>query len=267
MLSSQNPGHRCWAAPFLFAVAVFCNAELGAAGEPLAFDDRAPGRTVRPIESLPEDRATIEFQPAEIDIGPAEVPTDTEFASGGEQTGERGEIPEPSLPAANSYDEILNRLSALEEAAANSAFETKPNDGWIDVSTEKWTVKLGGHVQLDYVNWADADPAITGPAAAPGTKDYFEFRRLRLVADGTGYGVFDFRLQMTLEPETVGETANVVSPGIKDAYLSMNEIPWLGRWRIGNFFVPFSLEQVTNDTNNIFMERSIPTQGIFAADR
>ena len=39
------------------------------------------------------------------------------------------------------------------------------------------------------------------------------------------------------------------------------------RWRIGNFFVPFSLEQVTNDTNNIFMERSIPTQGIFAADR
>ncbi len=30
---------------------------------------------------------------------------------------------------------------------------------------------------------------------------------------------------------------------------------------------PFSLEQVTNDTNNIFLERSIPTQGIFAADR
>jgi phosphate-selective porin OprO/OprP len=27
------------------------------------------------------------------------------------------------------------------------------------------------------------------------------------------------------------------------------------------------LEQVTNDTNNIFMERSIPTQGVFAADR
>jgi phosphate-selective porin OprO and OprP len=41
----------------------------------------------------------------------------------------------------------------------------------------------------------------------------------------------------------------------------------LGRLRIGNFFVPFSLEQVTNDTNNIFMERSIPTQGVFAADR
>jgi phosphate-selective porin OprO/OprP len=47
----------------------------------------------------------------------------------------------------------------------------------------------------------------------------------------------------------------------------MHDIPWLHRGRVGNFFVPFSLEQVTNDTNNIFLERSIPTQGVFAADR
>ncbi len=155
-------------------------------------------------------------------------------------------------------DSILDRLDKLEKGAI------KPKD-----DPNQWTVKLGGHVQTDYINWANADPAITGLAAAPGTKDYFEFRRLRLAADGKGYGVFDFRLQMTLEPETVGESPAgiVTSPDVKDAYLSMNEIPWLGRFRIGNFFVPFSLEQVTNDTNNIFMERSIPTQGIFAADR
>src|SRR4030095_3511908 len=73
---------------------------------------------------------------------------------------------------------------------------------------------------------------------------------------------------MTLEPETVGESGGIAtSPDVKDAYLSMNEIPFLGRFRIGNFFVPFSLEQVTNDTNNIFLERSIPTQGVFSADR
>lgn len=166
---------------------------------------------------------------------------------------------------------ILDRLEALEQdkakaaekAAAKKPDEKKADDGWVDLSSEKWTVKLGGHVQLDYINWANADPAIVG------AQDYWEFRRLRLVADGTGYGVFDFRLQMTLEPETVGESPAglVTSPDVKDAYLSMNDIPWLGRWRIGNFFVPFSLEQVTNDTNNIFLERSIPTQGIFAADR
>lgn len=143
--------------------------------------------------------------------------------------------------------------------------DKKPKDGAKDSAkdAQKWTVKLGGHVQMDYINWAQADPAI------PNTQDYFEFRRLRLVADGTGYGNCDFRLQMTLEPESQGESpiGQVTSPEVKDAYFSMNEIPLLGRMRVGNFFVPFSLEQVTNDTNNIFMERSIPTQGVFAADR
>lgn len=128
---------------------------------------------------------------------------------------------------------------------------------------EKWNVKLGGHVQMDYVLWANASESI------PNTNNYFNFRRLRLVADGTGYDVCDFRLQMTLEPEPFGEAvpeANL-TPQVKDAYFTMNQIPYLGRFRVGNFFVPYSLEQVTNDTNNIFLERSIPTQTVFAADR
>lgn len=129
--------------------------------------------------------------------------------------------------------------------------------------TEKWTVKLGGHVQMDYVLWANA------PDSIPNTNNYFNFRRLRLVADGTGYDTCDFRLQMTLEPEPFGDipAETNLTPQVKDAYFTMNEIPYLGRFRIGNFFVPYSLEQVTNDTNNIFLERSIPTQTVFAADR
>ena len=171
----------------------------------------------------------------------------------------------------SELDRLQERIDQLESAEKKRSEadrkkkedETKKAEGWQDMSTDNWNVKLGGHIQLDYVNWANADPNITG------TEDYFEFRRLRLVADGTGYGQLDFRLQMTLEPETVGTSApgTVTSPDVKDAYFSMNEIPGLGRVRIGNFFVPFSLEQVTNDTNNIFMERSIPSQGVFAVDR
>jgi phosphate-selective porin OprO and OprP len=132
---------------------------------------------------------------------------------------------------------------------------------WQDISDEKWNVKLGGHIQMDYVLWPNADPAIAN------ARNYFNYRRLRLVADGTGYGVFDFRLQMTLEPGQGTHENEFATPDVKDAYVTMREIPGIGRFRIGNFFVPFSLEQVTNDTNNIFLERSIPTQGIFAADR
>jgi phosphate-selective porin OprO/OprP len=172
--------------------------------------------------------------------------------------------------SASELSSILSRLEALEQknAAAEqkpAAPEKKPADDWVDLSAEKWTVKLGGHVQMDFVQWLQNEPP---PVPNPQNfgRNYFEFRRLRLLADGTGYGVFDFRLQIDIEPENGDGVATPVTD-VKDAYLSMNEIPLLNRWRIGNFFVPFSLEQVTNDTNNIFLERSIPTQGIFAADR
>lgn len=150
---------------------------------------------------------------------------------------------------------VLPPTAVTPPAKSLVAPENNPN---------KWDVKLGGHVQLDFVSWLNADEKIGG---TPGPQDYFEFRRLRLLADGKGYENCDFRLQMTLEPETVGATPGVTSPDVKDAYFSMNEIPGLGRFRIGNFFVPFGLEQVTNDTNNIFLERSIPSQGIFTVDR
>ena len=172
-----------------------------------------------------------------------------------------------------SLRESVKRLEVEAQKRRLSEQAKKDTDAqkaveWLDVSADKWTVKLGGHVQTDYVNWAKADPAIT-PAAPPGPQDYFEFRRLRLTADGTGYGVFDFRLQMTLEPESEGTNPPgvVTSPSVKDAYFSINEIPWLGRVRIGNFFVPFGLEQVTNDTMNVFLERSIPSNGTLTGDR
>ena len=180
-----------------------------------------------------------------------------------------------------AFVDLTQRVTELEnELRTRKDFETNNSQQfnqstvplWADRSNDKWTVKFGGHVQLDYINWANADSAIpetiVGPPATPGTQDYFEFRRLRIVAEGKGYDNLDFRLQMTLEPETVGDSdGDATSPDVKDAYLSMNDIPWLGRFRIGNFFVPFSLEQVTNDTFNVFLERSIPSQGVFAADR
>jgi phosphate-selective porin OprO and OprP len=168
-------------------------------------------------------------------------------------------------PLPDPYEDVLRRLEALEKsegktAAEKAPAETKPADDWTDLSAEKWTVKLGGHVQMDQIAWADTSPGVP-------SLNYFEFRRLRLMADGTGYGVYDFRIQIDIEPES-GEGTDRPVTDIKDAYLTMHELPGpLHRGRIGNFFVPFSLEQVTNDTNNIFMERSIPTQGIFAADR
>jgi len=167
------------------------------------------------------------------------------------------DLPPPLLVGGTDEFSICD---SPQGTALTTAHEQEVAKAAKKAADDKWTVKLGGHVQLDYIDWVDTDGMV-------GAEDYFNYRRLRLVADGTGYEQFDFRLQMTLEPGQGSNDSPFASPDVKDAYLSMNEIPGIGRIRIGNFFVPFSLEQVTNDTNNIFNERSIPTQGIFAADR
>lgn len=256
---------------FMAGLAVCCSLSIAAMAQ-----DRSPF-------SAPQDasRTTPDWLIAQSDRSPLTAPDflPAEASEAEEEAADSADADESDAEESEAGGDTftselirlqkrIDQLEAGEKKRADAEKkkkdeESKKAEGWQDMSTDKWTVKLGGHVQLDYINWANADPAI------PGTSDYFEFRRLRLVADGTGYGQCDFRLQMTLEPETVGTSppGTVVSPDVKDAYFSMNEIPGLGRFRIGNFFVPFSLEQVTNDTNNIFMERSIPTQGVFAADR
>lgn len=52
-------------------------------------------------------------------------------------------------------------ISSTRDKASDSN-TGKPSD-WVDVSNEKWTVKTGGHVQLDYVTWANAPPVIPDP--------------------------------------------------------------------------------------------------------
>jgi phosphate-selective porin OprO/OprP len=254
-------------------------AILLAGGNPAVRGDEPESGTVKVHQEVESrsSNAAPPVPPPQAESSPSA--TDEEDAASIRGIAAPGGKSESPAERIEVLEQRVNELSKLLKAAPyalpgksgekSSAAGKKPEDEWTDVSSEKWTVKLGGHVQLDYITWPNADPAITGPAAAPGAVDYFEFRRLRLVADGTGYGVYDFRLQMTLEPETVGESpvGNVISPDVKDAYFSMNEIPLLGRFRIGNFFVPFSLEQVTNDTNTVFLERSIPSQGVFAPDR
>lgn len=169
----------------------------------------------------------------------------------------------PSSPfssaTADEFDLVSRRLGAPEADSAGPSAVTQPAENSKEIPNDKWSVRLGGIVQGDFIQWASAGGDIPG-------QNYFEFRRLRLQGEGEGYGVYDFRLQIEIEPEAEDLVAVPVAV-VKDAYLSMNEIPWLHRARFGNFFIPFSLEQVTNDTRNIFLERSIPAQGTFTGDR
>jgi len=167
------------------------------------------------------------------------------------------QLEQPSTNASSSSLDSLRGASGSPQETGTSQIRVDPSEA----PRDKWKVSLGVHIQLDLVTWANATESI------PNTENYANFRRLRLVADGAGYESYDFRLQLTLEPDSEIPSGLTATGLIKDAYFSLNDIPGIGRFRIGHFFVPFSLEQVTNDTNNIFLERSIPTQTVFAADR
>src|SRR5262245_58163907 len=60
---------------------------------------------------------------------------------------------EYTATAASEMESVLRRLDVLEQNAAKPApdkdKDKKPADGWTDLSGEKWTVRLGGHVQMD----------------------------------------------------------------------------------------------------------------------
>jgi phosphate-selective porin OprO/OprP len=137
------------------------------------------------------------------------------------------------------------RITALEAVLAD---EKKEEIQWKDVSGEKWTVKLGGRILGDYVMFAHQDAA--NLAAIGDQQNYFEIRSLRIQAEGTGYGVYDYKLQLDFEPENEEEA-------IKDLWIGIHEIPVIGYARFGHFKAPMSLEQLTSSRYITFMERSL----------
>ena len=140
------------------------------------------------------------------------------------------------------------RIAALEAALAEK--------NRTDVSDQKWTGKVGGRVVGDTVLYPDVDPAIEAIDPGNMSENYFEFRRVRISLSGTGYDVYDYKLQLDWER---GEA------DAKDLYVGIHEIPLLGYVRFGHFRGPSGLELLTNTKCITFMERALSS--IFTTGR
>jgi phosphate-selective porin OprO/OprP len=137
--------------------------------------------------------------------------------------------------------------------------------GFLNVSTEKFTVRVGGRVDGDYINFLSQDGA--NKTALGDLDDHFEFRRLRLGAEGEGFGVFDYKLEVDFEPENeftvLGPAGTPITIGteavaIRDVYMGIKEVPYLGHVRFGHFKAPISLEELTSSRFITFLERALP---------
>lgn len=114
----------------------------------------------------------------------------------------------------------------------------------INRSDGKFKIKFGGRIQFDVMNIYQ-NPSLSEDFEALNGA---EFRRIRLYSSGTLYGNIKYKLQFDFSKGDAG---------VKDAYIQVVKIPWIGNFRAGHFKQPFGLEMQTSSKYATFMERGL----------
>jgi phosphate-selective porin len=115
-----------------------------------------------------------------------------------------------------------------------------------DENDHKPTLTISGQVQGDMVYFGQGPES---RAAVGDLQDGAQFRRLRIMARGKATEQLEYALGV--------DFALANQPSYIDNYIETHDLPWLQNVRVGHFFEPFSLERVTQNRNNTFMERSL----------
>ncbi len=123
------------------------------------------------------------------------------------------------------------------EVRWNQGAEIKSSDG-------KFKFKFGGRIQFDLFG-INQNALLSDEFEA---QNGAEFRRLRWYTSGTLYGNIKFKLQFDFSNGDAG---------VKDTYIEVTKIPWIGNFRVGHFKQPFGLEMQTSSKYVLFMERGL----------
>ena len=119
-------------------------------------------------------------------------------------------------------------------------FRLSRNDGL-------FKLRFGGRIQLDTAGISESDSLNeVGDGDGFGT----EFRRSRIYFSGTMGAHLLFKVEYDF---TGGDDGT----DFKDVYLGMQNLPGVGRVRVGHFKEPFGLEEMTSSNHMSFMERSL----------
>ena len=150
------------------------------------------------------------------------------------------------LQALDQKVKVLEREKALEQEASEAKAKEVPKisigqQGFSFGSPNgNFAVQLKGVVQMDSRTFFN-DPAVVG-------NDSLLMRRVRPILQGTVFRDFDFLL--------VPDFAPTSGPQIFDAYVNYRYRPEL-QFQAGKFKVPIGLEQLVQDRDTLFNERSL----------
>ena len=134
----------------------------------------------------------------------------------------------------------IKALRTQQDKAADAAEKKKIDDA------KKPLFILSGQMQADQIYFGQDE---ISRDAVGDLQDGAQFRRLRIGGRGTFLEVFEYSLGV--------DFALANQPSYLDNYIEWKQLPNLQNVRAGHFFEPFSLERVTQNRNNTFMERSL----------
>ena len=161
-------------------------------------------------------------------------------------------------PQPKSIDSYYKELSERTEKGVTGPigkWHYYLKDGFrIDSRDKKFTFKTNVSIMVDG-GYIGADDELEG--AFPDLEGYSAgFRQLQVSFLGTLYDWLEFKLSI--------DFANVRD--IKDQWIQLTKVPYIGHIKLGYMKEPFSLENWTSLKAITFMERSLPTQA-FAPGR
>jgi phosphate-selective porin OprO/OprP len=110
----------------------------------------------------------------------------------------------------------------------------------------KPSLVIGGQVQIDSVYFGQDE---VSRQSVGDLQDAADFRRARIIAQGISHEVYRYVFGV--------DFALSGRPSFLDMYIEHTELNILQNVRVGHYFEPFSLERVTQNRNNTFMERSL----------
>lgn len=173
----------------------------------------------------------------------------------------------PQAPATGlCYEQRLTAMEKeLEELKLGQAESTAKSSApgtfrafWdktlkFETADKSVTIRLGGRINWDsgFITQDDRNKKKFGTIP-----DGTEFRRIRIETEGGFYTNTYWKFQVDFGG---GKTE------LKDVLIGQKGIPLFGNVQVGHFNEPFSLEEVTSDKYDLFLEYSLPVQAFAPA--
>jgi len=155
------------------------------------------------------------------------------------------------------YFVLALALAGVFATAVSSFAGTELNASWnnglsLQSEDKSFKLKIGGRIQNDWA-WFSQDDS--NGVYFGNIQDGTEFRRARLAMSGTVYSYIVFKAEF----DFAGAAKAGKEVSMKDVYMGITEIPYVGTIQMGHQKEPIGLEVLTSDDYTTYMERAALT--------